>query len=341
MASFDWQAFCDKNHVPYVTQGPNTASGNISIKCPFCGEADHSEHMGLSLDVHNPVWGCWRNKMHRSKDPALLVARIMGWSLEQAVNFIGTQRENPDDFARAVENLSGHSLQPPKERPKQLEMPSEFRKFNGQYPHAEQRFLEYLINKRGFSRGFALSGIIKNFGLRYAVAGDYAGRIIIPVFFGGKLTAWTARSVSDLAVVRYKSLEDENSVVNIKDSLLRRKGIEFSPHEKTLVLVEGPFDAIKLDCYGSAFGIYPMALFGMIVSDAQMALLLKIGKKYKRIAVLLDSAVAVERDTLASQLREYLGDKVVSAKLPNGVKDPGDLNKHQVEKLAKNLSQGE
>ena len=42
--------------IPYVTTGPNVARGHFAIKCPFCGEADPSEHLGIEESTGR--WGC-------------------------------------------------------------------------------------------------------------------------------------------------------------------------------------------------------------------------------------------------------------------------------------------
>ena len=72
----DVLTFLDHNRIPYRTNGPNCAKGHVVIKCPFCGDEDPSEHLGIQLSTG--YWGCWRNSSHRGRRPHRLIMRLLG-----------------------------------------------------------------------------------------------------------------------------------------------------------------------------------------------------------------------------------------------------------------------
>jgi len=75
------------NGVHFVTEGKNTKRGNVNVKCPFCGNDDPSEHMGIELSTAK--WGCWRNNSHRGKNFAFLLKELLGISFKDAARIVG------------------------------------------------------------------------------------------------------------------------------------------------------------------------------------------------------------------------------------------------------------
>lgn len=346
MITFDWKRFCKDNRISFVESGPNTAKGNISIQCPWCGAADKSQHMGLSLVLNDPKYGCWRSSMHRGKNPAMLISKIMGWPMSQAITYVETQQGNPDDFELAIAAMSAPKETQARRAPTgSLIMPTEFREFtkekevwNPTKPlGVELRFLNYLIRDRGFSTPESLFALIHKYHLRWCISGDYQFRIVIPVYHNGLLVSWTARALGN-AVIRYKSLEDEKSPRNIKDCLLLHSTSLDNAKDKALVLCEGPFDAMKIDVFGSKFGVSATCMFGLTLSDSQLATLSRIGKLFKKVVIMLDSTTGAEGDILFSQVEELMGRGVEVAKLSPNVKDPGELTGFQVRSIVKRLT---
>jgi hypothetical protein len=335
MPRFDWKKFCIDRRISFISAGPNTAAGNISIHCPFCGASDPSEHMGLSLNLDTPVWGCWRSGEHRGKNPVRLVAKLLGIHWRQALTIVEMQNNNPDEFEAAVEKLKGTAEEPVfPTNPKRLFFPKEFRPFDGVWPRHEGRFVKYLRD-RGFSehpRDAHL--VIHYYGLRYCITGSYTNRIIAPVYHGGQLVTWTARAITR-AEIRYLTLEREKEVRDIKDCLfMRRTILHTAETEKVLVIVEGPFDMMKVDFYGKKKGVVCAALCGLSITDEQMVLISKISKRFKRVVLLLDETAGVESAIMVSQLKELAGGEIIQGVLPDGVDDPGDLSASQVYQLS-------
>lgn len=332
---FNWRQFCSERGIHYVASGPNTAKGNISIKCPYCAD-DPSEHLGLSLDPARPYWGCWRGRHHRGRDPTRLVAKLLHVGIEQALVIVQGQGENPDMFEQAMESLA------PKEEAEikgksPLTMPKEFRKFNfasDWRTSIQKRFENYLMNERGF--GLYYQKLITIYDLRWCVTGDYAHRIVIPVLHEGELVAWTARAIGK-ATVRYRSLEREREIRNIKDCLLTPQYTYRRPKSDLLLVTEGPFDAMKLEIFGAERGAAAVCVFGLTLSNLQLEMLGKMMSSYRKVAVLLDAKEDAASGIMRDQIEEMWGGEVVTGKLPSGVKDAGALARYQVHLLVSQL----
>src|ERR1700678_739755 len=97
---FDWVAFLSSRNIHYETRGPNVAHGNVTVHCPFCGPADSSTHMSISIEGHG--WRCWRNHSHKGKNPVRLVQAILGCSWEVANATVGNSSYIPSDFLSNV-----------------------------------------------------------------------------------------------------------------------------------------------------------------------------------------------------------------------------------------------
>lgn len=334
---FDWKRFCDEKRIPYVTRGANTAKGNISIKCPFCGSSDESEHMGLSLEVNRPYWGCWRSSSHKGRHPAKLIVNLLKCSYNEAFAMVDSQLENPDDYERSMEKLM--EVEPEEEEKEQrrlpLLMPQEFRAFEQYKPHTFQSLFEKYLMARGFP-GESCYRAIKRYGLRWAVTGEYAYRIIVPVYHEGLMVTWTARAIGP-ATIRYKTLEREKEIRDIKDCLLLPPDT-LNIKRKCLVITEGPFDAIKFDTFASSYSITTVCVFGLQFTTPQLELLSKMRGRFQRIVLLLDLDAKAASSIMASQVSEVLGEKAESKNLPAGVKDPGDLTSFQVKRLAQQFT---
>jgi hypothetical protein len=67
-----------------------------------------------------------------------------------------------------------------------------------------------------------------------------------------------------------------------------------------LIVVEGPFDAMRLDYYGSAFGIRSTCLFGKRLDDAQVALLDRI--PFNDLYICLDPGVEFDSLRMVQKL---------------------------------------
>lgn len=328
----DWPELFDQYGIEYATSGPNVGRGRIAVKCPFCGDADPSQHM--SVDLAGQGWRCWRNHDHRGRSPVGLIRALLRCSAEEARRLAGI---GPAVRSAGLADRIRGLLEPVDAEgapPSLLREPTEFRKFTD-LPSARP-FLRYLEG-RGFPRQFVLAPA--DLGLRYAVRGGFGGRVVFLVHDLGNLVTWTGRTISRRQPQRYKALptDEENAALlgcapanlSIGSCLLWQD--ELLAGGNVLCISEGPMDALKLRMLGWGSGVRSTAVFTNSISDAQMNRLRIIVPRFQRSVLLLDRG-AEGRTMRARQQLAALG--VRAGWLPDGVNDPGELSPGMYAKLA-------
>ena len=308
----DWQRFLEENNIHYVTRGPNTKRGEFSINCPFCGDEDPSEHLGINPKTGN--WGCHRDQAHRGKSAKRLIRAILSCSGIQA-GFILKQYDQADPDS--LESIIGMLTEEPTEPappPKQHSLDAEFAKFAKICPRGStKRFFNYL-QTRGYDNP---QDIISNYDLRCALVGKYHDRVILPIRMNGQLLGWTSRAIIDPAnAPRYlASSNDVKTTVFNYDEI--KKGGD------VLYILEGPFDALRVDshlAYVTHGDRRATCVFGTSVTISQVALLRAVVKRFKIAYVLFDQGA----DNPSIELASWLGN-ARAIFLPSNVKDPDDL----------------
>lgn len=319
--SFDWEAFFDQHGIEYVRSGPNVGRGELGVHCPFCGDADRSQHLSVNLEGRG--WICRRSKSeHRGRSPIRLIRALIGCSAEEARRIAGVETLPGSDFLGQVEAM----LTPPQEDTaagrRLIELPA-FREF-GDAPSARP-FVRYMA-RRGFSATF-LRRASRELGLRYCVRGPFGGRVIFLVRQEGRLVTWTGRTLSKFTSLRYKSLstDPERAAAEGLPPALLPTSACLLWHDlmvdggEVLYLVEGPMDALKL----RSLGCEATCLFTNSASRTQVDLLRDIAPRFRRRLVLLDQGAEAAAMRLASDLAA-LGFR--AGWLPPGIKDPGELD---------------
>ncbi len=313
----DWIALLESNNIEYVTRGPNTKRGEVSVRCPWCGIDDPSQHLSISLTADK--WGCWRNSEHRGKRPHRLIQALLNCSNHTASAIVGQySHADPDDLDEALAMLTATS-EPP-EPDKQLVMPDEFRWIGPL--GSGNRFWQYL-ERRGFDD---IQILASHYRLRYASVGHYKDRIIFPLYKQSRLIGWTGRALADAPEApRYLSSGEA-----IKRTVLWEDGLRQGGN--ALFIVEGPFDALKLDFYGGP-AIRATCCFGTSASPEQITILRELSRLFSHTIILFDQGALEQAMLLEASL---VGAKIGS--LAVGTKDPGALNKEQVLDMVANYS---
>lgn len=304
---FDWINFLNRYGVQYVTKSKNTKEGNLSIKCPFCGFADPSFHMGIN--PNNSAFGCLRDDDHRSKYPHRLIMKIAGLSWEQACELIG-EEYIPEDFD--LKNKRDRLNKKGIEQREKMQWDESFRKLSNK--GKRNAFVEYLI-----SRGFAPEDIptmCKLYKLRCATKGTWYNRLIFPVIHEKELIGWTGRDIGD-SELRYRAHPPGKL---IKQFLFNQNAVKDGG--RVLVIDEGPLDAYKIDFYGKDFSIRAIATMGTALTEEQVSEIIQLSKRFDHTAILLD------RDALskALKLRQRLA-MIHPVRIPllEGFDDPGSI----------------
>lgn len=316
---FDWLDFLQQNNIHYVTSGPNTSKGQIGISCPWCGVSDEGQH--LSINLAGKGFRCWRQSVHAGKNPARLIQALLNCSWEQASAMAGQAKTLPNDFMNKVK--SSLAKQEIVVSTNKLKLPSEFKRFS-KLPSCRM-YLDY-INRRGF-----IIGDTFKYGMYYASTGQYKGRVIFSITCNEKLVGWTGRTVYSSEYVRYKTLTSdlekaqelgETPAPNPISHYLLFYDHVMSSGADTIVLVEGPFDALKVNVLGEHLGIAATCFFTSSLSAQQLNLLHELLPRFPNKYLLLDQNTFSK----AARIRADLVALGVDVKrLSASVKDPGEI----------------
>ena len=276
----------------------------------------------MSINTEGKGWKCWSDREHRGRKPHKLIKALTGCSWERAAEIAGEPSVIPTNFLEQVRHSLDNREAIVTHDPK---MPEEFKPIS-RAKHACAPYNRYLIG-RGLP---AIERMQGRYDLRYAIRGPFQGRIIFPIRFRGKLVTWTGRAISPLASLRYLTLDTHEAAGPITDYLLWYDQLMIVKAH-TIVLCEGPFDAIKLNELGLEYGLAATCFFTSSPSPRQISLLHELLARFKRKILLLDQSMLSMSLRVALEL-SALG--VERGQLPTGFKDPGELSEAEVKALA-------
>ncbi len=316
---FSWLAFVQRHRLDYRESGAHTKRGNVYVWCPWCRDPDpDKKRMGLHLD--SPRFGCWKNEIHRGKDPVRLIRALIGCSWSQAVTEAeeGGARSAVADL-RARLDAIGHT-----EPTTFLDgLPAEFERFDGATQAPLSWFRTY-VQSRGFP-GTHADRVARRYALRAADGGRYDRRVIVPFHdLKGRLVGWSGRHISKGASMRYLTEGQTRDVLYNGNRVIREGG-------RLLVVTEGPFDAMKVDYYGAEYGIRAVAAAGLgNVGNVGLLTVVFDRGGFDHLLTLLDYNATAQSMSLRRSLLHLPSKR---GHLPPGVKDPGDLTPNQVPAL--------
>lgn len=242
--------FKDYN-VPYSLK---VNRGWVNVNCPFCDTKSTSFNLGF-----NPAgnyYHCWKSPHnYRIKEVLSILLNIPESSLKDVLV----------DYQGGAEILSDRKVKPGVRR---LELPTDT------FTKAERKYLK----SRNFDPGY----LMKKYNIvGGGIDGDWKFRIIVPVFYQGRLMSWTGRSIlpkeklKELNIPRYKNLSIEKSVRNIKELFFNIDNCK----SDTVVLTEGAFDVLRFD--GNA-----ICSMGTELTERQVGLL---ADRFNKIFILFDN----------------------------------------------------
>lgn len=333
--NFDWRAFLVSHRIEFTEKGHS--KGNVGITCPWCGDADHGFKLGIHLAGKG--WHCWRDRIHSGVRPHRLIQALLKCSYFEAQRIVGDQSPvvlgDLPFVAQVNLVLSGQQDKQPYNP--ELRFPTEFYELGFAEGGASREFLLKYLNKRGYI-DHDIWNVVNNYWLHGAFKGPFAYRLIFPIEMYEGVVCWTGRTISPSTEPRYKTLTSHIekqipgypiAIRSIKDCLWNLKSIVEDPGD-TLVLCEGPFDAMRVDYYGYEKGIRATCIFGKSITDEQLYLLEDIMPIYKDRILLLDQDAELDMLATIDRLR-FIG--FVPLKLPPQFKDPAQLSKKEVHSL--------
>lgn len=328
---FNFIQFCEEHRIPYITHGVNKkVADDCNISCPFCNQsADPDPSMHCGVNSVQGVFSCWRNpRKHKGRTLHRLIMALLRCSYFDACELLGQEIiwlkegsfEQLSDDPHAFFEKSNEAIT-------SFEFPDEFRTFQFKH-HAEKPFVEYLAG-RGFPMG-SIPRLTAQYGLKWAIAGRYKHRVIIPIGLNQQWVSWTGRSIHSSTPTRYLTLsESEGAKVNIKKMIFNWDTLINEP-ATFVVVCEGPFDAIAVDFYGQRYGVRSTCLFSQMATMEQLAYIASLTDLYQAVIILLDDTATMLAESLKDQLP---GLPVWVKTLPDGFHDPGELSHAQVWKL--------
>lgn len=298
---YDYIKFFRDYGIPFdaeIAQG----RGFIAFPCPYCRGESHknTSYYGAIHNQYN-YFRCWKCGKKPLKEVFYL---LTGQNWEEI-----SQNYKADYDIRDIYILK-NTEETRKSPPALLSLPSEARELGDR----EKAYLE--------SRGFEPEAIIKRYGLvSTGFTGEYKFRIIIPIYWGGRLVSYQGRDYTGLSNLRYKACSKEKEIIHHKHILY---GGENTQGEH-IICVEGIIDKWKM-------GEKAVATFGTGYTKQQLVLL----SRYKKVSVLFDGEPEANKhaENLANSLAGLNVD-VEIVYLKSG--DPGDLSIEEAGELAREI----
>ena len=331
----NWIRVLNSAGVEYVERGSNVAKGHVNIHCPWCGAADTSHHLGI--DLRTGYWGCWRNAQHRGKSPVRLLVKLLGITFHQARELAGYGESyiDPDGFdavaARVMQRNQAQVQNLFKKNAMNIPPGNDMIKPTG----ATRRHWEYLVEDRGFLP-CDIPLLWDWYWVVGSTSGQYHDRILLPYVVEFEIVSWTARAIAD-ARIRYLDLSRDESIVEPKKTLYNHDAA--TEGGNILIVVEGPFDALKIDMYARDWGVRAVALSTNSISDQQIYLLEEASYGFNRVLIMMDNAGQLGIvDSM--KMREKLSQihNLGFTPVPFGRKDGGDLLPREVVAYARGLT---
>jgi DNA primase len=264
-----------------------TNAGELNFHCPFCTD----RRWRFFWNRYSGKAYCHNCEFQGSIFGFL--SKFLGISYDEAQEMVESESGAGGWYKRAI----------PKEKVS-IDYPPFFRRLEWPATKDSKPFWDYVTN----TRELPVDRVVE-FGLGYCRNGVYGGRVVIPVFWDNVLVNWVARTILPVASGGKKVLTPPyNNQSKYLYNLDKLWGKE------TIVLVEGPFDMLKIPDLA-------VASFGKRLHDAQFLLLKKSGAKH--IVVCYDNDAKKETYNTAKKLSEMFRVSVVD--MPTG-EDPGSLN---------------
>jgi len=183
-------------------------------------------------------------------------------------------------------------------------------------------FYDYLIG-RGLDAGLARdSGWYPT-----CRAQDTLPRILIPATRTDGRIFWQARAIDGGESRRYQSPSGSRGDALI---IVRPE----SPIIDRAALVEGPFDALKLDHYGRKHGVAATCTFGKVISERQHQIIRTKFQHLKRRYLMFDADAALDGLWVVGK---YPDGYLIRLDVPPGYDDPSDLPPKIIKRLCKKI----
>ncbi len=259
--------------------------------------------MGISLVEDG--WGCWRDADHRGRAPARLLYKLLGERAQKYLPRMETLSEI--DFAGAglASRFATPTVTDINIYTADWSVGLQFTSPVAKGPPAFKHYLE----RRGIS-----VATTSQYGLRAAMYGSLAWRILCPIQFRGAFQGWTGRTIGT-ARPRYLTGPGRVDSVNT---------LRLNPSTHKIVCVEGVFDALRLlECSKSVVSLGVVATHGTALSFAKCSQL-------RVLSSLAPLIFALDADAQNLSLRCALQFDADTYPPPPGRKDLGESTNQEI-----------
>ena len=288
---FDCKSFLNDYGITTREYGKNCQQGWIQVCCPKC--SDSGFHGGFN--IAGGYYNCWRCGHHSIPSIIRSMINISESQSHSIVKLYSTIKQ--------IEKRNESRI-----IPRKIDWP-EFT-----LPIAEIH-ANYLKN-----RNFNPDKIVKQWSIRGTTYfGDYAYRIIIPIFFNHKMVSYQGRDITNKSSARYKTCEKSKEIINHKSILY---GIDHVT--SCCFVVEGITDVWRLG-KGNA-----VATFGIEYTSEQVNML---NARLDEVFILFDPEAEKNSGKLAADLTA-VGLKATVLDI-NGSSDPGEFTVDEVNSIVK------
>lgn len=295
-----------KYNIIYWTEGKNVSVGYVNISCPFCPDGDPSNHCGTCID--SMIFHCWR--CGKTGHFSFLLAVKAGISHQKVLELLDFGHV---DFKRSVVSQIKERFQEEDESEetkelKEINLPEYFELVT---PDLKCKLLDDYLERRRYNRDDAIK-----YGCGICRVGDMSCRMVIPVYFHGKLVAYQGADMTGRSETKYRADSVKSNVKRVLYDYDNLKDANW------IVVTEGVFDKWRVSKNA-------VCSFSSTLTNDQKHLIIQ--KKPERLTFLYDSDAYWTALKQSKYFKAFV-DRVDVVKLPPD-KDPDDLEKEEILEL--------
>lgn len=301
-----WRPLLDSVRQPWRDRGSNTSSGNVNICCPWCRD-DNGFH--LSISEEKDAYYCYRSPRQHS-----------GGNMIWLMTAIGINRDEANRLLNRFRGIAASA--PPKVLAIKGDVATAWHRMDraGDSP----AHLEYMQ-----SRGFAdAKRVCDQFDLRYAPAGTWAMRVLLPVLRHGVVTTWSGRAIRPTLTPKYLAEADADSG---KSMLYAPGAPAYGWEGARAVIVEGQLDALKIAAAGVP-DVGAIALVGKALGPSKLLHLRETLMQVRCVDVALDADAGLTDalGTMTALRGAGITVPIRRKPMPDGFKDAGEMSYEEV-----------
>jgi hypothetical protein len=326
----------ERLHVANEGGARNYAAGNLVFNCPLCGDRKERGYLRTMYGVvgcFNP--GC--DAEPRLQGGAVeLFRRIEGLATRAAAFLLFKERYGLDSALPTppVKPFDGQDF---------VRIPVGCRPFELGGSVMQQNFEAFAMRQWGLS---VLD--LRSWGCQWAMTGELAWRILIPIFLRTQPVAWQARSIGDVEpkyiTSRYGKPDDPDAQCGRPASALLFN-IDAVAKGGEVLLLEGAANVMVWHRRDKGRTPTAVAILGVALTDEKLAMLTRL--EPERVVVALDPGAEQRGRQHAERVCNWGMDAAIGRAV--GAKDFGagarlevdDLPPSPAEKLAEKIMRGE